>query len=69
MKLTSASKIIRGEVVRRLVLEVVHKPSVSQRAERHKCHTQLLCRLNQATSFMHCLESRILGLNDVNLSD
>jgi hypothetical protein len=42
---------------------------VSQRAERHKCHTQILCRLNQATSFMHCLESRILGLNDVNLSD
>lgn len=69
MKLTSASEIIRGEVVRRLKLEVIHKPAVSQRAERHKCYTQLLCRVNQATGLVQCLESRVLGLNNVNLSD
>jgi len=39
MVLTSAPKIIKVEVVRRLELEVIHKPAVSQRAERHKCYT------------------------------
>ena len=66
---TGASEIIRGKVIGRLVVEDVHEPAVSQRAEGHKGYPQFLGRVDQATGLVHRLKRRVLGLHCIDLGD
>jgi hypothetical protein len=43
VSLTGATEIIRGKVIRRLVVEVIHEPAVSERAISNVSDAQLFC--------------------------
>lgn len=53
---TVSAEIIRGKVIRGLVIEVIDEPTVSQWTVCDVSDVQLLCGLDQAVCLVDCLK-------------
>lgn len=53
---TVSAEIVRGKVIRGLVIEVIDEPTVSQWTVRDVGDAQLLCCVNQGVCLVECLK-------------
>lgn len=53
---TVSAEIVRGKVIRGLVIEVIDEPTVSQWTVCDVSDAQLLCCLDQAVCLVKCLK-------------
>ena len=67
--LTRSAEIVGGKIIRSLVGKLIDEPAMTQRAVCDIRHTQLFGSLDQTIRLVHSLESRVLGLKGVDLSD
>lgn len=68
-KLTSTAEIIRCEIVGRFVVEIIDKPTVTQRAESDECDAEFSACVDQTAGLVHCFESGVFGLHCVDFGD
>ena len=66
--LTIFPEVVSRKVVRGVVVEVVDKPAMTERAVRYVGYTELLGHIDEPVSLMHCLERRVLRLDSIDSS-
>lgn len=51
------TEVVRGKIIRRVVLEVVYEPAMAEGAVRYVGYVQLFACVDQAICLMQCFES------------
>lgn len=69
MSLIRPAKVVRCELLGRVVLEVVYEPAVAERTESNKGHAQSLGGVDESVGLMVRLESGVFGLDGIYLGN
>jgi len=66
---TCSAEVVGSEVIRGLVVEVVHEPTVSERTVGYVGNVEFTSGVEEAVGLVQGLEGRVFGLDGVNLGD